>query len=501
MLRTALTIAIGLALSAGIYNVYAEDQATSETTAPAVPDDQTKEKVSDLEGKLNGLEESYLENMSTLKKLAKLKTSGYIQAQFAVAETLGVGTSVAGAKFDKGTQSRFFVRRGRIKFNYDNGLSQYVLQFDASHGGFEIKDAYMSFTEPWLKNFTGTIGIFDRPFGYEISYSSSMRESPERSRMYQVLFPKEREVGAKLAFESPDGPLSFLNIRGGVFNGVTPQVLENNAIKDVIGRIGFEIPLRDIGMAIDGGFSAYRGKVTNTDTTAGATTTSRRYDTSWTAKPVVDADGNVTSWTTSRKVDSTITVTGSNFGTAYEMDGTKFKKLTGQKDADFARNYYGFDLQYYLDIPVIGGLTLRAEYLWGVQPGTGSSSSFYLPSAGQAPNGPVYSRNFNGWYLYWVQCWGSRVQSVLKYDLYDPNIDVKDNDIGVKDSKTGSADLSYSTLGLGLVYHWDDNLKFMFYYDMPKNEKSSNLKNSDPYKDFSRDLPDNVFTLRLQYKF
>ena len=41
----------------------------------------------------------------------------------------------------------------------------------------------------------------------------------------------------------------------------------------------------------------------------------------------------------------------------------------------------------------------------------------------------------------------------------------------------------------------------MAYYDMPTNEESSALANADPYKNFSRDLPDDVFTLRLQYKF
>ncbi|MBN1306543.1 MAG: hypothetical protein JXA18_01400 [Chitinispirillaceae bacterium] len=427
----------------------------SEVTAAAA--DDTKEKLAELDGKLAGMEESYLETKSTVGKLAKLKISGYVQAQFQVAETLGVQTSKAGSKFDTDNQSKFFVRRGRIKFNYNNGLSQYVLQFDASHGGFEIKDAYLSFTEPWLKYFTGTMGIFDRPFGYEISYSSSMRESPERSRIYQDLFPKEREVGARLAFAADRGPLRYINIKGGVFNGVTPLQLDNDTRKDVIGRVGFEIPLRDAGMGIDGGFSGYYGAVTNTDTASG--------------------------------------------GLAYEMDGKAFKELTGKKGAEFLREYMGLDLQYFLDIPLIGGLTLRGEYLWGVQPGTSSKTSFYQPSAGGAPNGAVYSRNFAGYYLYWVQCWGTRVQSVLKYDAYDPNIDVEGNDVGASGSRTSSADLTFTTFGVGLIYHWDDNLKFMAYYDMPRNEESSNLATTNPYKNFSRDLPDNVFTLRLQYKF
>ncbi len=504
MSRQIIALILGLFLFAGAQTTDENattargyDTSTLVNRLSTNENDTVKEKLTEVEGKLTGLEESYLETKSTVAKLAKLKVSGYIQAQFQYADTMGVQTSFAGSKFDKGTQSKFLIRRGRLKFNYDNGLSQYVLQFDASSAGFEIKDAYVMFTEPWLKMIFGTMGIFDRPFGYEISYSSSSRESPERSRIYQTLFPKEREIGARLSFAADKGVASYFNFKGGVFNGVTPLQLENDDWKDIIGRVGFEIPLRDWGMALDGGFSFYAGKVTNTDTTGGTKTVSK-IDSSWTTKPSVDSDGNLT-WTATRKYDTTYAY--SDRGIAYEMVGTKFKKLIGQKDSLHARNYFGFDLQYYLDIPVIGGLTLRGEYLWGVQPGTSSSSSFYQPSAGGTPNGSVYSRNFAGYYLYWVQCWGKLVQTVVKYDVYDPNTDVKWNDIGATGSSTSAADLAYKTYGGGIIYNWDENLKFMLYYDVPRNETSSNLINADPYKKFSRDLPDNVITLRLQYKF
>ncbi len=420
-------------------------------------DKEMKNRIDEIEGKLAGIEESYLETKATVNKLAKLKVSGYMQAQFQVAETIGVQTSMAGSKFDNTNQSKFLIRRGRIKFDYNNGLSKYVLQFDASSAGFEIKDAYIMFTEPWLKKFTGTMGIFDRPFGYEISYSSSMRESPERSRIYQTLFPKEREIGAMLKFSDDKGFMQYLNVKAGVFNGMTPLQLDIDKRKDVIGRIGFELPFKDRGMAVDGGFSGYYGAVTNTDTTKG--------------------------------------------GLSYAMEGNKFIEKSGTKDSVFVRQYMGFDLQCYYDIPFIGGLTLRGEYLWGIQPGTSSSSSFYQPSKGGAPNGSVYSRKFNGYYVYWVQCWGEKIQSVLKYDLYDPNTDVEGDNIGLSGTFTKSTDVMFKTFGAGLIYYWDANLKFMFYYDMPINEKSANLKSTDPYKDYSKDLRDNVFTLRLQYKF
>jgi hypothetical protein len=468
-----------IALPVFFVSLFAQENATQKTltvdeTTAVSSDNNNKEsnnaeKISDLEGKIAGIEESYLETKATVSKLAKLKVSGYIQAQWQKAETLSVQTSMAGSKFDKETDNRFLIRRGRIKFNYDNGLSQYVLQFDASSSGFEIKDAYLSLTEPWLKFFTATMGIFDRPFGYEISYSSSMRESPERSRVYQTLFPKERDIGAKLAFAGDKGFWQYFNFKGGIFNGVTPLQLDNNDKKDIIGRFGLEIPFRDAGMGIDGGFSFYKGYVTNTDTT-----------------PVTPANG------------------ASVKGIAFEMDNKVFKRSIDQKGKVFDRDYLGFDLQYYLDVPVIGGLTLRGEYLWGTQPGTTSSSSFYQPSAGGTPNGPVYSRDFRGAYVYWVQCWGNKIQSVIKYDYYDPNTRVENDEIGASVNNTdptlkstGIADIAWQTGGVGLIYNWDVNLKFMLYYDVPRNEKSNSLSD----KKYASDLKDNVFTLRVQYKF
>jgi hypothetical protein len=271
--------------------------------------------------------------------------------------------------------------------------------------------------------------------------------------------------------------------------------LDNDGNKDFIGRIGFEIPLRNIGMGIDGGFSTYIGKVTNTDSASVGTKTVKSIDSSWVTKVSgVDSTGNV-KWSASRKRDTTFTY--SDKGAAYEMDGKVFKKKIGQNGKDFDRQYFGFDLQYYLDIPVIGGLSLRGEYVWGTQPGTSSSSSFYQPSAGGTPNGAVYTRDFSGAYLYWVQCWGSKVQSVVKYDYYDPNVEVEKDDIGKTGSGTSATDLAYKTYGAGLIYNWDENLKFMFYYDVPRNEKSNSLSD----KKYAHDLKDNVFTLRVQYKF
>ena len=61
-------------------------------------------------------------------------------------------------------------------------------------------------------------------------------------------------------------------------------------------------------------------------------------------------------------------------------------------------------------------------------------------------------------------------------------------------SGTGKADIKYSTLSFGYNYYMNENLKIFFWYDVVKNESTS-----DP--DFLSDVKDNIFTCRLQFRF
>lgn len=428
-MKKYLLFILALSFSACL-SVYAQEKDTLST------------KVEELKDALQGLNESYLETKTVVDALKKIKISGYIQTQFQSAET-DAAASYAGGNFSSGMHNRFMVRRGRIKFNYDNDLTQYVVQLDATEKGLGLKDAYISVKEPWLRTFGLTAGIFDRPFGFEISYSSSSRETPERSRLFQTLFPGERDLGFKLEILPQDGPFSFLNFKGGVFagNGINPET-DNN--KDIIGRLGFQLPVYDANIAIDGGVSGYFGNVT---------------------LPV-----GKTLYTVSSPVSAAADLT----------------------NRDIERKYIGLDLQLYYDLPLLGGLSLRGEYISGKQPGTNTASGSYTA----APTGDIYLRNFSGYYINYVQNLGDDFQFVLKYDVYDPNTDVSGNEIGNNSAaKLTAGDIKFSTLGLGLIYHWDANVKLTFYYDSVKNETSSKLAG------YGEDLKDNVFTFRIQYKF
>ena len=152
-----------------------------------------------------------------IKKLQKLKISGYLQTQFQYGEK--DASLKIGAKNENTDESfnRVGIRRGRIKFAYEEGIASGVFQIDITEKGLGFKDAYLNIKDPWFGSNQFRVGIFDRPFGYEISYSSSKRESPERSTIFQTLFPDERDLGSMITLQAPKtSPLNFLKLQAGL---------------------------------------------------------------------------------------------------------------------------------------------------------------------------------------------------------------------------------------------------------------------------------------------
>ncbi len=379
-----------------------------------------------------------------LKILQKFKVSGYIQTQYQWGEK-DASLKVGGANENpEESFSRFGIRRGRIKFTYENGIASGVFQLDMTEKGVGIKDAYLNVKDPWIGTIALKAGIFDRPFGYEISYSSSRRESPERSTIFQTLFPEERDLGAMLTLQAPKtSPWNILKLEGGLFagNGIK---LETDSRLDFIGHLSAN---KNIGsdIKIGGGVSYYNGGV----------------------------------YEGSKKI--------------YTMDGSGFiVDSTDDNLGKYAkREYVGFDLQFSV-MSILGMTQFRGEYLTGQQPG--SSSSTKSPNSSTLPTNDTYIRNFNGGYIMLVQDIGQLpFSAVLKYDWYDPNTKVSGDEIGTH--KTGKADIAQNTFGVGVLWRATNNLRLQAYYEFNKNETSANLAGYDS------DRKDDVFTLRLQYKF
>ncbi len=414
-------------------------------------------------------------NSTEISALKRLKVSGYIQAQFQLADSMGQ-PSFAGGNFAQGVDNRFMIRRGRIKFQYNSApnkkginVSEYMLQFDVTERGMTIKDAVVRLTDPVTGWFSVSAGMFNNPFGYEITYSSSRRESPERGRMSQTLFPNEREVGGMLTVKGPSkSKWNWITLHAGFFNGNNApgfgvDVSDFDSKKDFSGRLGVERKAKSDKIKYGAGVSIYSGGF--------------RIDSVTVYKKGVDENGVKGFVIDSRAIDNG----------PVPIEKRDFTK----------RNYFGADALFSLSWKA-GTTMLRGEFISGDQPG--SSSSTRSPNDKNPITRDIYQRSFNGAYFYFVQdIMKTPFQFVLKYDWYDPNTDVKGNEVGQAVSSagraTGEADLRYDTFGVGLNYHFDKHIRIMAYYDFVKNETTENLFN------FRDDRPDNVFTLRLQARF
>ncbi len=417
--------------------------------------------------------------INSLKKdlsiLKRIKISGYIQPQYQYVDSAGVA-SAAGGTFQTGVDNRFMVRRGRVKFQYTGeankkgiSTSQYVIQFDVTEKGVVIKDAYAKITDPWSGWVSLTAGMFNNPFGYEVYYSSSLRESPERGRMSQLLFPNERDLGAMITLQGPKGSnLSWLKLDAGFFNGVGApsfggDVSDFDSKKDFSGRLSMSRSAKSDKIKYGLGVSYYSGGY--------------RIDSVTVYKNGVDDNGTK--------------------GFVIESKSTENGVILIADRGFTKRQYVGIDGQ--LSVTWAAGTTiLKAEYITGDQPGF--SSDTRSPNDKNAITKDIYNRNFNGAYFYFVQgIQKTPLQVVVKYDWYDPNTELEGDAIGKSMSgsaKTSNAtDIRYDTWGVGLLYHFDSNIRITAYYDMVKNEVSKNLSG------FTRDRKDNVFTLRLQFKF
>ncbi len=398
----------------------------------------------------------------------KLKVSGYIQTQWQssqidslgkVSQDMKVGNT-AKAGSETTDLNRFGIRRGRVKFAYDDAGYQGVLQLDMTEKGVSLKDAYLVVLDPWVGYLSLKGGVGDRPFGYEISYSSSRRESPERSRIFQSLFPDERDLGASVILQAPKtSPWNVLKLEAGLFagNGIFQ---DNDSKKDFIGHLSYNKTLTS-DMKIGLGASLYSGSVAETN----------KYIYSVT-------DG------------------------AFSVDSTS----NINKDGFAKRQYFGFDGQFSLN-SVLGLTTIRAEYLFGNQPANSSNAN--SPKSGNISGTDnlnttkggtdTYIRKVAGGYVHFIQDIADTKHSiVVKYDWYDPNTQISADQIGVG-KKTGKADIAYSTLGLGYMYRMNNNVRIMVYYDMVSNEKVNVI--SSALKGYSANLADNLITVRLQYKF
>jgi len=373
------------------------------------------------------------------KFLKKFTFSGYIQAQYQWGQkdaTLNVGSP---NNDNENSFGRIGIRRGRIKLTFEEKLATAAFQVDITEMGISLKEAYMNIKDPWIGTNSITLGVFNRPFGEEIKYSSALRESPEHSIIFRTLFPAESDLGAMLTLQAPKtASWHFLKLEAGIFsgNGIMSQKYSR---MDFIGQLSAEKKWENI--EVKGGVSYY--------------------------------NGGVYQWRT-----------------VYTMDGKGF--YANNDDANYGkfakREYFGFNGLFGIT-SVLGKTCLKGEYIFGTQPGDYSSSV----SGGYILR-ELFIRNFSGLYVSLAQGLGNLpVTAIIKYEFYDPNTKIAGNDIGV--NFTGKGDIAYNSYGFGLVWDIYSYLRLQTYYQINRNETSDNLSG------YKEDREDDVFTFRLQYKF
>ncbi len=476
--------------------------------------DTVKLKVSTLNDKVAGVEERLATAESDLAKLTKIKLSGYIQAQWVNYEASNVFPN-----------NYFMVRRARIKFTYEpiNGIV-FVVQPDFTPGNITVKDAFAQANDPWLKMFSLWVGKFNRP-NYEVEYSSSNREVPERSRVIRAIYPDERAIGAKLEIHPPKLPLKF---QLAVFNGndgiATPDasgnlvVLQNidyDNYKDLMARLTYTFKFGNFG-GLTIGAHGYYGRIK------------------------------------------------ANSVTQLNSDYT-FKNTLDNIGKSVPKQWGGVEAQLSMD--VLGGLIIKGEYIRGVNsiPGITTSGSATAQASvlkndtlwintvttKTSNSTPAITKSFAGWYVYLVKNIGKRNQIAVRYDWYNPNTKVAADQIGTakydaskttldpKPVKTyaggdpvvasvsstntvytsklssGTSDIPYGTWTFAYSYYFTDNIKFMIAYEMPMNQKvgtvgangSGNVLSSYTVNgvtsnyDYSNVIKQNVLTVRMQVKF
>jgi hypothetical protein len=379
-----------------------------------------------------------------------IKITGYLQTQFQKAQSAGI-SSFSGGDFAENSDNRFIIRRGRLKIDRVDKYSSIVFQLDATQNGIQLMDAFIQLNHPDHKQLRLTAGLFNRPFGYAIVYSSGYRDFPERPRVFQTLMPRERDIGAMITYQ-PLNLFKFLTADFAVVNGSGLFARDYDAKKDMIGSLSFKFDsLAGKKLHIGFGGSFYKGSVRN-DTES-----------------------------------------------YYADNGAGFTKHTdpANKGANFKRNYFGGNVQLQYD-NTFGSTSIKAEYIAGRQPGIAASSSVTGPLASQSfstqPATDLYLRSFKGYYVWLTQqILETKFSALVAYDVYDPNSSLTERQIGMDNNAT-AGDIKFSTLGYGFTYLFSTRIKLTIYNERVVNSPTL-------LTDYQDDIRDDVFTARLQYRW
>ena len=424
-------------------------EVVNDTIKKEVSIDSLKQSLDEHTMKFGDIDERLATIESDLAKLTKIKLSGYIQAQYDMYDFQDdkgpVGTTLAPVT------NSFYIRRARMKFSYETleGI-KFVLQPDFAVDKVSLKDAYVVLNDRWfMQTYSLTVGQFNR-INYDVEFTSNTREFLERSRMTNVLYPNERDLGAKLEANFMTKYQFPLKLQLAIFNGnfgtgaIANQVRDVDSNKDVMARATYSFQFPSKGLGIDIGAHGYFGstKVLPPPVTNPVT------------PPTVFSD----------------------------QDNNNFTPIAG---TTLKKDWFGAEVQIYYDF--LGGTSLKGEYISGTT--SGSTNPLVTYSAFAANK----VRKFDGFYLSFTKNIGKYLQAAIRYDSFDPNSKLSGSDV------TRVDDLKYNTWTFAWQYFYDENVKIVLGYTMPLNEKSDLV--AGDYASINKDKKDNIFSIRLQARF
>lgn len=405
--------------------------APGEST-PAAP--SIDERLAELESKLAKSEETVTSLESSVSSLKKLKFSGYVQGRYEWHDD-----AVDGWENYK-NENRFSVRHGYLSARYEGKHGEFFLQFDGnSSDGFVMKDAEASLIEPWTPlKIKLTVGQFKVPFGYEIGQSDADREMPERAAVIAGgsraplpgsasrapvsvtgLFPSDRDRGLRL-----QAKYEMLNLKIALVNGagikdptdknyVTVNGYAPNGYKTLVGRLGADFDW------LVGGLSGMWGRTLET---------------------------------------------GTNPKENYDYTAYKY----------YEQLRLGADVQAYVDVPGVGGLALKGEFIWGRK----KSLDYNDVKADSCKD----SRSM-GWIVTVVQNIGNYAGVAVRLDQYDPLLSGSVTASCTDPSKKPSDAIKYrdmdklTRLGVAALLHASANTKFTLSYEHPWEQSGAKYNN------------------------
>ena len=268
--------------------------------------------------------------------------------------------------------------------------------------------------------------------------------------MTNILYPNERDQGAKLEANFVTKYNIPLKLQLAIFNGnfaegtTANQVRDIDSNKDVMARAVYSFQFPKKGLGIDVGAHGYFGstKVLPQPVTNPVT------------PPAVFSDVNNNPFTP-------------NVGDTLKKD------------------WYGVEAQIYYDF--LGGMSLKTEYISGTI--SGSTNPLEIYSAFNANK----VREFKGYYFSFTKNIGKSLQAAIRYDSFDPNSKLSGSEV------TRTDDLKYHTWTFAWQYFYDENIKIVLGYTLPINEQSDIV--AGDYATTQKDRKDSTFSIRLQAKF